>query len=242
MYRSGCALRATLFYLIYTILFIWFGATGQLLRLGPYGIRSGYVLLWNRISIACLKWLCGVRYQVIGKQHLPTTPYVALAKHQSQWETIFLPYYLAPITVVLKKSLLRVPFFGWGLQLIDPIGIHRKDIKQAFTQIQQQGLISLHNQRPVMMFPESTRVLPGQVGRYARTGTTLAIRAKVPVVPIALDAGYCWPTGSYVIKPGKVTVIIGEPIDTTDRESRELTEQVKHWIEQQVNGMKVLCK
>ncbi len=239
LYFLGLTLRSTLFYVCYIVLFIWFGSTGQLVfHFFSYRIRARYTFFWNYLTILLLRYLCGVRYQVIGAEHLPDRPYVALAKHESQWETIFLPYFLAPIAVTLKKSLLNIPFFGWGLRLIDPIAIDRGDAREALTMIRQQGQAALKEGRAVLLFPESTRMLPGQTGRYARSGSTLAIAAGVPVVPIALNAGDCWPRRCYTIKPGMISVVVGKPIEATGKTSRELTEQVKTWIETEMKRLR----
>jgi 1-acyl-sn-glycerol-3-phosphate acyltransferase len=217
---------------------VFFSSTGILFfSFLPYRIRSNYILLWNRFSVLWGTWTCGVRFEVIGLENLPDTAYVALSKHQSQWETFFLQYYLAPVCIVLKRELLNIPFFGWGLRLTDPIAINRDNPKQALKQTLEKGQHRLETNRSVLIFPEGTRTRPGKEAKYARGGANMAVAAGVPVVPIALNAGEFWPAGRFLKFPGTITVKIGKPIFSTELTSREITEQAKEWIETEVAKM-----
>jgi 1-acyl-sn-glycerol-3-phosphate acyltransferase len=231
-------LRAFLFYFGYIISLIWFSVTAVLFfSFLPYRISSAYIVTWNRVIIAWLKITCGLRVKVYGAENLPDQPYVALSKHQSQWETYFLQYYLAPVSIVLKHELLYLPFFGWGLKFTRPIAIDRGSPRQALKQTLEQGVQRLSNGVSVLIFPEGTRVNPGIKGKYARGGTNIAIKAEAPIVPIALNAGDFWPAGTLLKRPGTISVVIGEPIDSRGRDSRELTEQVEAWIENEVSKL-----
>ena len=133
MINTFYAIRSLFFYLGYGLSLFWFSTTGILFfSFLPYKFRSNYVLLWNRFLIFWLKVCCGLGVEVLGSENIPARSYVALAKHQSQWETYFLQVFLAPISIVLKRELLNIPFFGWGLRLTDPIAIDRGSPKQSF--------------------------------------------------------------------------------------------------------------
>ncbi|MEE8059596.1 MAG: lysophospholipid acyltransferase family protein [Pseudomonadales bacterium] len=230
--------RSLLFYIGYLLSIIWFGTTGILFfSFLPYPIRSHYILCWNRFTVAWGKWICGIRFEIIGQENLPKSAYVALSKHQSQWETYFLQYYLSPVCVVLKRELFNVPFFGWGLRLTDPIAIDRDNPKQALKQTLQQSKERLNDNISVLIFPEGTRIQPGKEAKYARGGANIAIAAGLPVVPIALNAGEFWPADKFLKFPGMITVAIGKPIDSLDLTSREITEQAKEWIDAEVKKM-----
>ena len=232
------SLRAILFYLGYWLSIVWFGTTGIIFfSFLPYSVRSNYILYWNRFSIFWLRCTCGLDVEVFGQENLPSGTYVALSKHQSQWETYFLQYYLAPIAIVLKKELLNLPFFGWGLRLTDPIAIDRGSPKQALKHIQIQGKRHLEQGVSVLIFPEGTRIKPGADSKYARGGANIAVAAGVPVVPIALNAGEYWPAGRFIKFPGKVTVHIGKPISSKDSSSRKITDPAEDWIEKEVAKM-----
>jgi 1-acyl-sn-glycerol-3-phosphate acyltransferase len=227
------ALRALLFYAGYALLVIFFSLTGVLfLSFTPYRIRSNYIFLWNRCTVIWAKVTCGLKFEVIGEENLPKDrAYVALAKHQSQWETFFLQYFLAPAKIVLKKELLSIPVFGWGLKLTDPIAIDRTHPKKALKQIQVQGTQSIKDNISVLIFPEGTRIPTGQVGKYARGGANIAVESGAPIIPIAVNAGLYWPAGQFLKYPGTIKVVIGKPIETSEKNSRELTTMTQEWIE-----------
>lgn len=238
MLKLFLSLRVLLFYVGYAALTLWFSLTGVLLLgLTPFRIRGRYMTGWNYCCVYWLRLTCGVKFEVIGKENLPEAPYVALAKHQSQWETFFLQGYLFPVCFVLKQELLKVPVFGWGLRMIDPIAIDRGNPRQAMRQTQEQGLQRLANGNSVLIFPEGTRIAKGETSKFARGGTNLAIEAQVPIVPIAHNAGTYWPADKFLKLPGTVKIVIGQPIDTQGKDSRSLTEEVKSWIDQEVEKL-----
>lgn len=230
--------RSALFYFGYSLLTVWFSLTGLLLFSWlPYGARVVYLGYWNFATLYWLALTCGVRFRVRGREHLPPGPCVILSKHQSQWETYFLQVLKRPVATVLKQELLNVPFFGWGLRLLEPIAIDRGSPKQALKHIMEDGLRRLRQGRSVMIFPEGTRTPVGKVGNYARSGATLACKAGVPIVPVAHNAGHFWPAKKFLKYPGLIEVVIGPAIDTTDGDGRELTETVKNWIEHELTLM-----
>ena len=237
-YKALLGARAALFYFGYSILTVWFSVTGVLFCwFLSYRIRYTYLTWWNYLVMAWLKLICNVRCEVHGRENMPAGPVVLLSKHQSQWETFFLQVLHPPIATVLKRELLNVPFFGWGLALLEPIAIDRDNPKQALKHIMEEGQRLIAIGRSVMIFPEGTRTPVGQVGNYARSGATLACKAGVPIVPVAHNAGHCWPSKRFLKYPGVITVVIGAPIDTRDGDSRVLIETVKDWIEGEIGKM-----
>lgn len=203
----------------------------------PYNIRWRIVTLWNRFTMFWLRICCGIHVQIIGQRRPEHYPCVVLAKHQSTWETMFLQYYFGPVSTILKKELLRIPFFGWGLATLRPIAIDRKNPIQALKDVKSKGLERLQQGNNLLVFPEGTRVPLGQVGNYARSGADIACSAGVPVVPVAHNAAECWPHKQFLKYPGTITVVIGAPIDTTGRDRKDVTEEVKTWIEDQIRQL-----
>lgn len=231
-------IRAVIFYLGYGASICWFGTTGILFfAFLPYRIRATYILTWNRFIIFWLKWTCGLGVELIGGENLPKGPYVALSKHSSQWETYYLQYRLAPVSIVLKRELLRLPFFGWGLRLAKPIAIDRSNPKQALKQTMEQGRAILADNISLLIFPEGTRKHLGEDTKYARGGANVAVAAAVPVVPIAHNAREFWPADTFIKYPGKITVKIGKPIASDVHNSREITDMAKQWIETEIASM-----
>ena len=238
MRKIWLGVRAAVFYFGYSLLTVWFSVTGVLFcRFLSYRVRYTYLTWWNFLVMRWLKLICGVHCSVRGRELLPPGPFVLMSKHQSQWETFFLQVLRPPIATVLKKELLRVPFFGWGLGLLEPIAIDRNNPKQALKHIMDEGQRLLGIGRCVMIFPEGTRTPPGQIGNYARSGATLACKAGVPIVPVAHNAGLFWPSKKFLKYPGVIEVVIGAPIDTSSGDSREITETVKNWIETEIGKM-----
>ena len=98
-------------------------------------------------------------------------------------------------------------------------------------QILKKGKQRLSEGNNVLIYPEGTRTPVGKVGNYGRSGAALAVASGVPIIPVAQNAGYCWPAHTFIKWPGQIHVSIGQPIDTSDADSKQLTEQVKDWIE-----------
>ncbi len=224
--------RSVLFYVIYAIVLVVFGTIACTIGpLMPYQIRQNVVTWANAIIIKWLNFSCGITLQVDGLENIPDTPCVVLSKHQSGWETFYLQRLLRPVSTILKKELFWIPFFGWGLYFMHPIAINRSNPREAMKQILAQGKQRLAQGNNVLIYPEGTRTPIGQSGNYGRSGAALAIAAGVPVLPVAQNAGYCWPAHRFIKWPGRIHMVIGEPIETAGIDSRQLTEQVKGWIE-----------
>lgn len=204
----------------------------------PFRMRYNIITLWNRFALLIAKYIAGINYTIIGLDNIPKgTPYVVLCKHQSAWETIFTQIYFKPLSTVLKRELLRIPFFGWGLALLKPIPIDRSKPRDALRKIHKEGLERIADRINVLIFPEGTRIPSGQAGNYARGGAEIACVTGAPVLPVAHNAGELWPVSQILKIPGTITVVIGKPIPTAGRNSKELTEEVKAWIENEIRNM-----
>ena len=224
-------LRSTLYTLIQFVITPPYAlialATFPLPPLSRYRIISG----WARLMLFLLRVICGVRYRVLGAEHIPKTPSIVLSKHQSAWETLAFQQIFPPQVWVLKKELLRIPFFGWGLAMTSPIAIDRGSGKAALKQIVKQGKDRLQQGFWIVIFPEGTRIAPGEKGKYGIGGAWLATHADAPVIPVAHNAGEFWSKDAFVKLPGTITVSIGAPIDSTGMEPGELNTRVETWIE-----------
>ncbi|MBK4733464.1 lysophospholipid acyltransferase family protein [Noviherbaspirillum pedocola] len=198
----------------------------------PYRQRYWWTRRWNVFVIWSARVVCGIRYQIRGMENLPDAPVVLLSKHQSTWETIFyLNVMPRPLVYVFKKSLMYIPFFGWGIALLRMIPIDRSKGRDAMAQIVAHGRKRLANGQWIIMFPEGTRIPVGQKGKYKVGGTRLAVETQTPVVPIAMNSGDCWPRNSFIKTPGVITVSIGKPIAPDGMTAQELMERVEAWIE-----------
>ena len=225
-------IRSLLFYLGYFLAILVCG--GLFLPVAPLmrlPTRYRLLNLYNHFITAWFRWTCGVSYRVSGREHLPEGPCVILANHQCEWETIYLQILKPPVCTVLKQELLRIPLFGWGLRLLHPIALDRSKPARAMRQVLSQGVQRLNEGLSVLIFPEGTRVAPGERRRYNKSGTVIACRAGVPVLPVAHNAGERWPGRHWVKNPGLLSVVVGEPIATEGRTPEEVLVEVEAWIE-----------
>jgi len=174
---------------------------------------------------------------VRGREHIPATPSIVLSKHQSAWETLAFQEIFPPQVWVMKRSMLYVPFLGWGLAMLSPIAIDRNAGRAALKQVTDQGRDRLHKGLWIVIFPEGTRVAPGEAGRYGIGGAWLATHTKTSVIPVAHNAGEFWGRNSFIKYPGTITVSIGAPIDATGMKPAELNDKVQAWIETEMKNI-----
>jgi 1-acyl-sn-glycerol-3-phosphate acyltransferase len=185
--------------------------------------------LWTRFAIFWVRFCCGVHYLIVGKENIPKTPFVLISKHQSPWETFFLHHFFEPIITVLKIELTKLPIFGPAMKSIQPIMIDRSQKKAALTQICEQGGARLQQGLSIMLFPEGTRIQPGQSSSLAKGAFVLAQTAKVPLLPIAHNAGEHWPSKGFLKYPGVIELRIGQPIDSSPP-LLEVMHQTADWM------------
>jgi len=199
--------------------------------------RYRFISYWARIMLWWLRVTCDVRYRVIGRDHIPQHPCIILSKHQSAWETLAFQEVFPPQVWVLKRELLWVPFFGWGLAMTSPIAIDRSAGREALKQMVAQGKDRLRKGFCVVIFPEGTRIAPGRKGKYHIGGAWLATHTAATVVPVAHNAGEYWPKNSFIKRPGTITVSIGRPIDSAGLKPDQLNQQVESWIESEMPSL-----
>ncbi len=198
-----------------------------------YRIISG----WALIMLWLLRVLCGIRMEVRGAGNIPREPCIVLCKHQSAWETIALQKVFPPQVWVLKRELLWLPFFGWGLAMTSPIAIKRSEGREAIRQLLRQGKERLAQGFCVVIFPEGTRIPYGQRGKYKIGGALLGASSGAPVVPVAHNAGRLWGRDSFLKHPGVITMSIGAPIDPAGLKAEEINRRVEEWIENEVTHL-----
>ena len=187
---------------------------------------------WPRMAVWGAKAILGIRWQVKGLENLPDGPGILLSKHQSAWETLFFPSYMPrELCFVYKRELHWVPFFGWGLALLQMIPINRSRGRDAFEQVVRMGQRRIDEGRWPILFPEGTRIAPGKEGRYKMGGALLASRTCTPIIPVAHNAGELWPRKAFIKKAGTITVSIGPLIHPDGLSPEALNKRVHDWIE-----------
>ena len=230
-------LRALLFTLVILIITPPYATFGFLTFPLPAHIRHRIITSWAHVVLWFVRHILGIRYRVLGRENIPTCPSVILSKHQSAWETLALQDIFPPLCFVLKRELLRIPFLGWGLSQASSIGIDRTAGKDALFQVIEQGKKRLADNFWVVIFPEGTRVPPGKTGRYKSGGAWLAKRARVPIVPVAHNAGEFWPRNAFLKKPGEITVSIGPAIEVSGLKAEEINQRAQDWIENEMRRL-----
>jgi 1-acyl-sn-glycerol-3-phosphate acyltransferase len=208
----------------------------------PFGYRTSYAVAvaWARLMNRLCKRLCGLSFVVEGRENLPAENSIVLMKHSSAYETIMQMLLFPDQCWVLKRELMWTPFFGWALAAVRPIAIDRKDGRNAVSQVLQQGKERLANGRWITIFPEGTRMPPGQTRRYGISGTLLAQETGRLLVPVAHNAGDFWPRRGLRKRSGTVRFCIGRPVDPTGRDPREVNEEIQRWIEGKVAELRRL--
>ncbi len=227
-------LRSALFNLLMLLTVLVFAPLALLTFPLPHPLRYRFISQWARLQLFLVRVLCGVRYRVEGRDHLPKGPAIILAKHQSAWETIAFQKIFPMQTWVLKRELLLIPFFGWGLALMKPIAIDRGAGRKAVTQVIEQGKARLAEGIWIVVFPEGTRMAPGTTRRYGIGGAALSVESGYPVVPVAHNAGSFWPRRGFLKKPGTIHVVIGPVIHTRGKSAEEINRAAEDWIEKKM--------
>jgi 1-acyl-sn-glycerol-3-phosphate acyltransferase len=230
-------LRSSLFALFQAIVTLFFSFIALLsFPLAPL-TRYRIITVWSRLIVAAADRICGIRYRVLGADRVPPAPFIVLSKHESAWETLAFQAIFPPQVWVVKRELLWIPFFGWGLAMLSPIAIDRRSGQRALTQMFEQGSERLARGYCIVIFPEGTRVAPGVRRKYHPGGAWLAARTATPVVPVAHNSGSVWRRNAFLKYPGMITVSVGKPIDSRGKDPEALNREVQSWIESEMGRL-----
>ncbi|MEX2628530.1 MAG: lysophospholipid acyltransferase family protein [Tistlia sp.] len=207
-------LRSALFQLAYHL---WLVAIGLVLLpafLLPRRALYAGGRLWVRGILFLLEHLCGLTWEVRGRDRLPAEGGLLIAsKHQSAWDTLVFPLLVRDPAYVLKRELLLVPFFGWIMWRLRMIAVDRKGGAAALRRMLAAARrIVGRERRPLVIYPEGTRTAPGDSRPYHPGVAALYGELGVPVVPVALNSGLYWPRQSFLRRPGRIVLEFLEPI------------------------------
>lgn len=235
------SLGSGIFAVFYTVMTVFSGLVAPVVAMFFPGKHRQKVLnLHNWTLLKLLRILCGVKVNIQGKENLiKGRPVVLVSNHQSEWETYFLQVLVTPLSTVLKKELLSIPFFGWGLRMVQPIAIDRGQPTSALKQILKQGKERLLGGRSVLIFPEGTRVQPGEQKAFNKGAAMLATSAGVPILPMVHNGGHCWPGKKWRKYPGTIQVIIGPAIPSEGKKTGELHQEMEDWMRQHMEQIEL---
>ncbi len=220
-------LRAVAFYTVYVFTAGLWGAVVLLVGWAlPYRARFAFgVSVWSHFALLWLRLTCGVSARVIGAENIPSRPCIVFSRHESSWETLFLQSLFKPQATLIKRELLRIPLFGWSYAMMKPIAIDRGSPRAALKKLIATGRNRLADGIWVVLFPEGTRMQPGETGSFQAGGAALAAATGAPVVVVAHNAGTFWPAHRLRKKPGVIEIRISPPIATEGRSSKEINNE-----------------
>ncbi len=224
-------LRSLAFWVVFPISLVLFAIL--LMLAAPFSLKTRWALLqiWVQFILWWLRVSCNLTHEIQGEENIPDDAGIVFSKHQSTWETIALQQ-IFPLQVwVAKRELMWIPFFGWGLWLMQCIHIKRGSGKAAINQLITQGKARMDEGIWVVIFPEGTRVAAGSPGRYRIGGAALAEHSGRAIVPVAHNAGEYWPRRSFIKRPGVIQVRIGAPISPEGKTAQQLLDEASGWIE-----------
>jgi 1-acyl-sn-glycerol-3-phosphate acyltransferase len=225
-------IRSSLFLLVMTFSTLVWVIPSLLARLLPYKICFSIVSGWCLFNTLAAKYICGIDYKVEGLDNIPDQPCIIMSNHQSTWETLAYPSIFPTLAWVIKKELLYVPLFGWGIASTQPIALDRKQGKKALKQLIRDGREKLSLGRFILIFPEGTRIPYGESRRLKAGGFVLAKQTRADILPVAHDAGRLWPRQGFLKQPGTIHVKIGKPYSTEGLSTDEICEKYATWLEE----------
>ena len=190
-------------------------------------------IVWTGGTIYLLRWICGIKVNIEGKENLPSkSGYIVASKHQSALETSLFHNLVPDTFYVFKKELLWLPFAGLYALKTGCLPIDRKGGGAALRKMLTGAIKRFQCGQNMVIFPEGTRTKPGEetIKPYSPGIALIYESCKVPVVPVALNTGYCWPKNSFMRYPGIVTVRILKPIEP-GLPKREFLKELQQLIE-----------
>src|SRR5476649_250459 len=174
------------------------------------------VVAWAQFWIVFVLWwlelTCRLTHRVVGLENLPKGPAIIACKHQSSWETMSFTLLFPDIAIVLKRELLFIPVVGWAMARAGNIAVARGEGASALRGLLRQAKATIAAGRSIAIFPEGTRVAPGDQKPYHAGSAALYRQLGLPVVPVALNSGLFWGRRKFVKRPGVITLEVLPPI------------------------------
>lgn len=212
MRSSGTWLRSLAFNVGWYLGSALFAVIGSPLLLAPRRLVVAWARAWIVFVLWWLRITCGLSHRLTGLEKLPAGPVIIACKHQSTWETIAFTLLFADIAIVLKRELLFIPIVGWAMARAGNIAVARGDGASALRSLVKQAKEAIAEGRSIVIFPEGTRVAPGDRRPYQVGTAALYRQLGVPVVPVALNSGLFWGRRKWTKRPGTITLEVLSPI------------------------------
>ncbi|MCW5734792.1 MAG: 1-acyl-sn-glycerol-3-phosphate acyltransferase [Enhydrobacter sp.] len=212
MGSSGLWLRSLAFNTGWYLGSVLFAVVGSPLLLAPRPVVVAWARAWIVFVLWWLRITCGLTHRVVGLENLPAGPVIIACKHQSTWETLAFTLLFSNVAIVLKRELLWIPIVGWAMARAGNIAVARGDGASALRGLVKQARQAIAEGRSIVIFPEGTRVAPGDRRPYQVGTAALYRQLGVPVVPVALNSGLFWGRRKWIKRPGTITLEVLAPI------------------------------
>jgi 1-acyl-sn-glycerol-3-phosphate acyltransferase len=198
--------RSLVFNIVFYLNLVAFLGLGVMFFITPRAWSVAALKVWSRVSLWWLRVIAGTGVEVRGRQHLPAGAALVAGKHQSMWETFALfPLFDDP-TMVLKRELMWIPFFGWYARKFGMIPVDRAARGTALKALLRRAEAGVRDNRQIIVFPEGTRRAPDAQPDYKSGATALYLKLGVSCVPFALNSGVFWPRRRFIRRPGTIVV------------------------------------
>jgi 1-acyl-sn-glycerol-3-phosphate acyltransferase len=201
---------------LFTVAFYLWSATVAILAIPTFLLPRPVVMrvmqIWSGGVSRLLTLICGVRVEIRGRQFMPSGPALIAAKHQCMFDVFGVFAVLPDACFVTKKELMKVPMFGWYCLKMGMIIVDREGEMAALKKLMRDGRDRLSHGRQLLIFPEGTRVAPGQAGDYKPGVAALYRDLNAPCLPLALNSGVHWPAHGFLRYPGTIVFEFLEPI------------------------------
>lgn len=230
MYKLWLSFRSALFWPPFILNIVVTASLLNLFMWAPLSVRIGLVKSWINISLLLLKYICGLSYKIEGMENIPENGFIIMSKHSSTWETIALQKFFDPMVWVVKQELTRIPLFGWGLIAMNAIALNRGTGRRAIKQLIDESRQRMDEGRILMLFPEGTRVPPGEYKPFKIGGAIVSEKTGYAVLPVAHNAGEFWPRHSWIKWPGEIHIVIGKPISPQGKKAEQIIAEVEQWV------------
>ena len=172
----------------------------------PRGYTAKLIHSWSRLMLVLFKRLDGLDWEIIGKENIPSGPFIVASKHQSIWDTVFFTALFPDAAMVLKRMIIFIPFYGWHAMKAKMIWLDRGAHSKSIRKLIKQGKSCSVSERPIVIFPEGTRSPVGKKNPYKSGVAALYKFLEIPCIPVALNSGIYWKTKGLDRNPGKITV------------------------------------
>ena len=232
------AVRTALFYFIFigqTVIVAFIIGCIALVS-GRTPVSWAMAKFWCRSNLAYLRVIAGVKTKVSGQENIPEGGCIIAAKHQSDWDVFSIFPHTGRPAYIVKKELMRIPFFGWAARSLDCIEVDRKKGAEAIPLMMKQAHAAIARGCRIVIFPVGTRKAPLAPPDYRQGIVRLYMELNVPVVPVALNSGLFWGRNSLVIWPGTAEAKFLPPIEA-GLSADVFQERLKKAIESESNAL-----